>query len=131
MSIPGQLMLCSDRKCPLPDNFSSIVLERCTCPAKAKLKDALSMKFKFDSFRPGQLQALLPLAHGKDVFVHMPTGGGKSLCMYLFPLALNDCHGFDNQSTCGANGPAGEFITSTIRHSNKINVECANCRSPS
>ena len=66
------------------------MLERSTCPVKAKLKDALITKFKFDSFWPGQLQALLPLAHGKDVFVHMPTGGGKSLCMFLFPLALNN-----------------------------------------
>ena len=30
--------------------------------------------FKFSSFRPGQLDAILPIPHGKDVFVRMATG---------------------------------------------------------
>lgn len=44
----------------------------------------------FPSFRPGQIEALLPLIHGRDVFVRMSTGSGKSLCMFLAPLALDD-----------------------------------------
>ena len=28
--------------------------------------------------------------HGRDVFVHMATGSGKSVCMFLGPLALSD-----------------------------------------
>ena len=57
-----------------------------TCVGYRKLKEALQGHFKF---RPGQLEALLPVVHGKDVFVRMPTGGGKSLCMFLVPLAVN------------------------------------------
>ena len=89
MSIPGQ-QICSDSECPLAERFSNSILQQSSCPAKEKLKNALSATFKFDSFRPGQLQALLPLVHGKDVFVNIPTGGGKSMCMFLFPLPLND-----------------------------------------
>ena len=48
-----------------------------------KLKEALQGHFKF---RPGQLEALLPVVH---VFVRMPTGGRKSLRMFLVPLAVN------------------------------------------
>ena len=63
--------------------------ERGQCIAQVKLKEVLSNVFHRESFRPGQLEALLPVAHGRDVFVHMPTGGGKSVCMYLVALALS------------------------------------------
>ena len=46
--------------------------------------------FKFAEFRPGQLEATLAVLHNKDVFVRMATGSGKSLCMFLPPLAAND-----------------------------------------
>ena len=38
----------------------------------------------------GQIEALLPLLHQRDVFVRMATGSGKSLCMFLGPLAVSD-----------------------------------------
>ena len=30
----------------------------------------------------------MPVLHGKDVLVKMATGAGKSLCIYLVPLAV-------------------------------------------
>ena len=59
------------------------------CEAKAQLEDTLQRFFKFSSFRLGQLEAVLHLAHGRDVFVRMATGGGKSVCMFVLPLALS------------------------------------------
>jgi len=54
------------------------------------LESVLRDTFHFQSFLPGQLEAVLAIAHGKDVFVRMPTGGGKTLCMYLVPLSISD-----------------------------------------
>lgn len=55
-----------------------------------KLQDVLQKYFSFSSFHDGQLEALIPLLHGRDVFARMATGSGKSVCMFLGPLALSD-----------------------------------------
>ncbi len=60
------------------------------CTARDRLKEALLTYFKHAEFRPGQIESTLPAIHGQDVFVRMATGSGKSLCMFLVPLALNN-----------------------------------------
>ena len=58
------------------------------CSARSKLTEALQTHFGYSTFRLGQLESLLPVAHGQDTFVRLPTGGGKSLCMFLLPLSM-------------------------------------------
>ena len=45
---------------------------------------------RFLSFSDGQLEALIPLLHGRDVYARMAAGSGKSVCMFLGPFALSD-----------------------------------------
>ncbi len=44
------------------------------------IHEALLEFFGFDSFKGTQEQAINNLLSGKDTFVIMPTGGGKSRC---------------------------------------------------
>ena len=45
-----------------------------------ELRDCLKRYFGFDSFKGNQEAVIRNVLDGKDTFVLMPTGGGKSLC---------------------------------------------------
>jgi ATP-dependent DNA helicase RecQ len=53
------------------------------------LDEALKEFFGFDSFKGMQRDVVQSVLDGKDTFVIMPTGGGKSLC-YQLPALIED-----------------------------------------
>ena len=88
------IRLCSRADCPFAEFTDDLCdVESVSCVAYWKARDALTRYFKFADFRPGQLAALMPVLHGKDVLVRMATGAGKSLCIYLVPLAMGPSAG--------------------------------------
>ncbi|XP_075863726.1 ATP-dependent DNA helicase Q1 isoform X1 [Microcebus murinus] len=58
-------------------------------PWSGKVKNVLQNVFKLQKFRLLQLETINATMAGKEVFLVMPTGGGKSLC-YQLPAVCSD-----------------------------------------
>ena len=55
------------------------------------LTEHLQKHFGFNSFKEPQKEIINSLLSGKDTFVIMPTGGGKSLCYQLPAIISEGC----------------------------------------
>ena len=51
--------------------------------------DAAGLKLGYSSLRKEQREAVKNFTGGNDVFLSVPTGGGKSLCYAILPLVFD------------------------------------------
>jgi ATP-dependent DNA helicase RecQ len=74
-----------------PSKKASLIATKVNPFSKAAILKALEQYFGFTNFKGTQEKAIDALLSGRDTFVIMPTGGGKSLCYQLPALMLPGC----------------------------------------
>ena len=64
----------------------------------AEILSKVAESVGYPSLKPEQQQAILDFVSGRDVFVSLPTGYGKSLCFVLLPKIFDCIRKVDNKS---------------------------------
>jgi ATP-dependent DNA helicase RecQ len=96
------------------------------------MRNVLKKYFGFDEFWPLQEEIISTVLDGRDAFVLMPTGGGKSLCFQVpalmlprVTLVISPLIALMKDQVDGlqANGVAAEFINSSLSESEILGIQ--------
>ncbi|KAG8952330.1 ATP-dependent DNA helicase sgs1 [Tulasnella sp. 424] len=90
-------------------------------PFYEEIMRVLNHRFGWSEFLPNQLEAIEATLEGKDVFVLMPTGGGKSLC-YQLPAIC------ETGSTSGLTviiSPLKSLMDDQVHHLQELGIDVA------
>ena len=96
------------------------------------IEQALKQHFGYDAFLPGQRDVVEQVMSGRDAFVLMPTGAGKSLTYQFSGLLLPGLTVIvsplialmqDQVDRLSANGIAATFINSSLSNQERLRRE--------
>ena len=70
----------------------------------------------FTSLKPEQEEAITQFTLGRDVFVALPTGNGKSLCYYCLPYVFDSVRKVENKSIVLVISPLVALMKDQVTH---------------